>query len=58
MGLSVFLSRRVVKLKRSQTGTSHEQESDVLDIFDVFLVDVLETGDQRCIRGSDLNDKR
>ena len=51
MGLSVFLSRRVVKLKCSQTGTSHEQESDVLDVFDVFLVDILETGDQRYITG-------
>jgi hypothetical protein len=41
MGLSMLLSHRVVKLERSQTGTSHEQKSDILDIFDIVLVGVL-----------------
>lgn len=41
MGLTMLLSRRIVKLKRSQSGTSHEQESDILNIFDVFLVGIL-----------------
>lgn len=41
MGLSMLLSHRVIKLERSQTSTSHEQESDVLDVLNVFLVGVL-----------------
>ena len=41
VGLSMLLSHRVIELERSQTSTSHEQESNVLDILNVFLVGVL-----------------
>ena len=37
----MLLSHRVIELERSQTSASHEQESDVLDILNVFLIGVL-----------------
>ena len=42
VGLSMLLSHRVIELERSQTSTSHKQESDVLDILNVVLIGVLQ----------------
>ena len=45
----MLLSHRVIELERSQTSTSHEQESNVLDILNVFLIGVLQN---KKIRGA------
>lgn len=41
MGLPMLLSRRIKELQRSETGTSHEKEGDILNVFDFLLIDVL-----------------
>lgn len=41
MSLTMLLSGRVVELKRSETRTSHKQEGDVLNFFDILFLDVL-----------------
>lgn len=45
MCLPVLLRSRVVELKGTQACAGHQQESDVLDVFDILLVRVLENNE-------------
>lgn len=40
--LTVLLGRGVVELKSAETGAGHEQEGDVLNVFDSLLIGVLQ----------------
>lgn len=44
MGLAMFLRSGVVELQSPETGTGHEQESDILNILDFLFVGILKYG--------------
>ncbi len=55
VSLPVLLRRRVVELQGSQTHPAHEEESDVLDLFDVALRRVLQERASGCYKGVRIN---